>query len=332
MDTKSNETKTNETKSNENEMNLQIAFDLLDISLDNIELTNITQEFIKKKYHRVALLYHPDKNGNSLESKCKFQRINEAYEYLSNEFTSNDFVSSSDSKESNNMYISILTNFIASIVKGEYSELFMNVVKDIVTGYNQVSIKMFEKLDKENAIEVYNLLYKYRQVLYISNETLELVSSIIKEKCKNDRVFILNPSLTDLMNNNIYKLYVDEKLYLVPLWHNELYFDVNMGTNMGTNMGEIIVLCNPILSDEITIDENNNIYIEKIIELDHDLLNTEFVSLVIGEKTFNIFLNELHIKRHQIYRIKGEGISKIIEKDIYNVSYKSDIIVSIILN
>ena len=321
-----------DTKSNENEMNLQIAFDLLDISLDNIELTNITQEFIKKKYHRVALLYHPDKNGNSLESKCKFQRINKAYEYLSDEFASNEFVSSSDSKESNNMYISILTNFIASIVKGEYSELFMNVVKDIVTGYKQVSLKMFEKLDKENAIEIYNLLYKYRQVLYISNETLKLVSSIIKEKYKNDRVFILNPSLTDLMNNNIYKLYVDEKLYLVPLWHNELYFDVNMDTNMDTNTGEIIVLCNPILSDELTIDEDNNIYIEKKISFERDLLNIEFVSLVIGGKTFNIKLNELLIKQKQIYRIKGEGISKIIEKDIYNVSYKSDIIVTVILD
>lgn len=326
-----------DTTLNENEMNMKIAFDLLDISLNNIELTNITQEFIKKKYHRVALLHHPDKNGNSLESKCQFQRINEAYEYLSNEFsfdefTSNDFVSSSDSKDTNNMYITILTNFIATIVKGEYSELFMNVIKDIVTGYKQVSLKMFEKLDKENAIEIYNLLYKYRQVLYISNETLELVSSIIKEKYKNDRVFILNPSLTDLMNNNIYKLYVDEKLYLVPLWHNELYFDVNRDTKMDTNTGEIIVLCNPILSDELTIDEDNNIYIEKRISLERDLLNIEFVSLFIGGKTFNIKLNELHIKHKQIYRIKGEGISKIIEKDIYNVSYKSDVIVTVILD
>ena len=318
------------TSNNNNEMNIQIAFDLLDISLDNIELTNITNEFIKKKYHRMALLHHPDKNGNSLESKHKFQRINEAYEYLSVEFAFNnseEFVSSTDSKESNNMYISILTNFIASIVKGEYSELFMTVIKDIVTGYNKISVKMFEKLDKENAIEVYNLLYKYRLVLYISNETLELVSSIIKEKYKNDRVFILNPSLTDLMDNNIYKLYIDDKLYLVPLWHNELYFDVNMDSDIG----EIIVLCNPILSDELTIDENNNIYIEKTISLHSDLLNSEFVSFVIGGKSFYIILNELRIKQKQIYRIKGEGISKIIENDIYNVSYKSDIIVTIIL-
>lgn len=318
------------TSNNNNEMNIQIAFDLLDISLDNIELTNITNEFIKKKYHRMALLHHPDKNGNSLESKHKFQMINKAYEYLSVEFALNnseEFVSSTDSKESNNMYISILTNFITSIVKGEYSELFMTVIKDIVTGYNNISVKMFDKLDKEKAIEVYNLLYKYRHVLYISNETLELVSSIIKEKYKNDRVFILNPSLTDLMDNNVYKLYIDDKLYLVPLWHNELYFDVNVDSDIG----EIIVLCNPILSDELTIDENNNIYIEKTISLHSDLLKSEFVSFVIGGKSFNITLNELRIKQKQIYRIKGEGISKIIENDIYNVSYKSDIIVTIIL-
>jgi hypothetical protein len=312
-----------DTKLND-EMNIQMAFDLLDISLDNIEITNITTEYIKKKYHRMALLHHPDKNGNSIESNNKFKKINEAYKYLSIEFSniSPEFVSSTNYNEPN-VYVSILTSFINSIVKGSYNEIFMNIIKDIVVGCNKVSVQMFEKLDKEMSIEVYNLLYKYRQVLYITNETLELVSSIISEKYKNDRVYILNPSLTDLMDNNIYKLYIDDELYIVPLWHNELYFD--------SKIGEIIVLCNPILSPELTIDENNNIYIDKKISLNSDLLDNEFVSLNIGGKVLTIVLNELLLKRNQIYRISGEGISKIVEKDIYNVSGKSDIIVNVIL-
>jgi len=42
-------------------------------------------------------------------------------------------------------------------------------------------------------------------------------------------------------------------------------------------------------------------------------------------------LNKLHIKEEQIYVLKNQGIMQISEKNIYNVSNKSDIIVKIIL-
>jgi hypothetical protein len=157
---------------------------------------------------------------------------------------------------------------------------------------------------------------------------LDFVSLIIKEKYKNDRVFILTPSLKDVLENNIYKLLVDKKTYLVPLWHNELYFDAPDGS-------EIIVLCQPKISDELTIDDNNNIHLIKAInihtELPNLLLNEKFVSLEVGGKWFSIPLHKLHIKKEQIYKFKGQGISHISEKDIYNISVKSDIIVRILL-
>jgi hypothetical protein len=151
---------------------------------------------------------------------------------------------------------------------------------------------------------------------------------IIKEKYKNDRVFILKPSLKDLLEHNIYKLYVDEQLYLVPLWHNELYFDTPDGS-------ELIVLCQPKLPPNISIDENNNIYCEEVIKINNELSelikNDKFVSIEVGEKWFSIPLNKLYLKEEQLYRFSSQGISQISEKDIYNVSNKSDIIVKIIL-
>ena len=73
--------------SNDNEkMNIQIALDELDISLDEIELTKLDQEYIKKQYHKLALKWHPDKNKDDyLDATIKFQKINEAYDFLSNE-------------------------------------------------------------------------------------------------------------------------------------------------------------------------------------------------------------------------------------------------------
>jgi hypothetical protein len=162
--------------------------------------------------------------------------------------------------------------------------------------------------------------------LYIKNETLDLVSLIIKEKYKNDRVFILKPSLKDILEHNIYKLYIDDELYLVPLWHNELYFDAKDGS-------EIIVLCQPKLPINITIDEHNNIYYESSIsissELPYLIKNKKLVSVEIGDKWFSIPLDKLHLKEEQLYRFKSQGVSKISEKDIYNVSCKGDIIVKI---
>ena len=320
----------------DDKMNIQKALDELEISLDVIEVQNnktkIDKKYIKKKYHKLALKWHPDKNDD-IHANEKFQKINEAYDYILNELsnlqddslnTSDTFVSSVDSKESK-IYIDILSNFISSLIKGSYNELLLNIVKEISLGYEEITLtylrQNFEVLDKQKSIELYQLLYKYKDILYISNDTLELVSLIIKEKYKNDRVFILKPNLKDIIDHNIYKLFVDDELYLVPLWHNELYFDAPDGT-------EIIVLCQPKLPTNITIDENNNIYYKTCIKIDSELSylikNEKFVSIELGEKSFSIPLK-------QLYRFKCQGIAQISEKYIYNVSSRADIVVRIIL-
>jgi len=313
-------------------MDIQQAFDVLEIDLKTIKLTNLTYEYIRKKYHKLALINHPDKRGNTV----KFQQINEAYEYLLKELpkisgfnskTNEPFVSSSEGIAPTNRYKYFLSCFIEGIIKGNYKEIIKRVINEIVTGYKQISLEtIFEELDKDSALEVYSFICKYKHILYIGDDTLEFVSLLIKQKYKNDRVFILNPSIKDLLENNIFKLYVDDKLYLVPLWHNELYFD--------SPDGDIIVLCNPDLPSNITIDEDNNVYFEtEINSKDHDLLdlttNNRFVSLLLSDRSFSIPINQLYIKREQIYILKCQGISQILENDIYNVNCKSDIIVKI---
>jgi curved DNA-binding protein CbpA len=94
---------TNNCIDEEEPMNIQIALNLLDIK--DIELTNLTTEYVKRKYHKMALRWHPDKNGNTSDATKRFQRINEAHTYLSKELTKDsssifeEFVSSSDSKD-----------------------------------------------------------------------------------------------------------------------------------------------------------------------------------------------------------------------------------------
>ena len=328
-----------EPKDNNQPMNIQIALDLLDIK--DIQLTNLTVEYVKRKYHKMALKWHPDKRGNTADATKKFQKINEAYTYLITELkelttnsynydTYDDFVSSSTSKDDKNMYTSLLSVFIANILKTTtessiMKEALTKIIKDIViNGTKVISLKLIEDLDKDKSIELYNFLCKYKNILHLSNETLELVSSLIKEKYKNDSVYVLNPSIDDLLEGNIYKLYVNGLLFLVPLWHSEMYFDDTLGN-------DIIVLCKPELPEKVTIDDNNNIYYNLLVPFDKEMIYSDqsYLTMQIGKRTIKVPVNKLYIKQEQVYVLKGQGIPKIIEDDVYNVSFKGDIIINI---
>ena len=66
-------------------MNYKEAFCILEIDIDNVEFKDITLDYLKKKYHKLALKNHPDKNGNTTESNDKFKLIKESYEFLKRE-------------------------------------------------------------------------------------------------------------------------------------------------------------------------------------------------------------------------------------------------------
>ena len=60
-----------------------------------------------------------------------------------------------------------------------------------------------------------------------------------------------------------------------------------------------------------------------------ELINGNYKVVSIGCQNFAIPLNKLNLKKNQIYKFKGQGISKIMEDDIYNTSNKSDVIMRI---
>jgi hypothetical protein len=172
-------------------------------------------------------------------------------------------------------------------------------------------------------MNIYTFLSKHRSVLHLSQEILEEVRLIVIHKYDNVQIYKLNPSINDLFNNNVYKLYHNDQLFLVPLWYNESYFDVS-----GC---EIIVVCEPELPKDVVIDDDNNIYVEAEIckdELYDFIINDTNKLINIGFKEFVIPLSKLCMKKEQIYRIRGQGLTKI-KPDIYDISEKADIIVKI---
>lgn len=311
-------------------MNSKTAFEILEIDLNNIKCEDLTLEYIKKRYRKLALKWHPDKNDNTQESNEKFKKINEAYNYLRKEIKHfkteiNDDDDDNYDNEEDSIYLNVLKNFIKSVLDGIYSDKIAKIVNDILTKGKQISLKIFEDLDKDTAMSIYIFLSRYKSILYISEDLLENVKQMVIQKYDNVEIYKLNPSINDILNTNFYKLYVKEQLYLVPLWHKESYYDAS-----GT---EVIAICDPELPDNIKINDDNNLLVDIQLHA-HEVLadmviNNQNISFDIGNETFSIPPSELYLKREQYYRLKGKGLVNI-KKDLYDLSDKSDIIVRII--
>jgi len=310
-------------------MNYKDAFEELEIDFVNIKYEDLTLDYLKNRYRKMALKYHPDKNGNTESSNEKFKKINESYHYLKRElkYLNPDYFINENEDEiddSQNVYLNVLTNFIKTVMKGNYSELIAKIVNDILTTGKKISLKIFEDLDKEIALNVFLFLSRYKSILYLSDELLEKVKLLVLHKYDNVEIYRLNPSIEDIMSNNFYKLYINDKLFLVPLWHNESYYD-------GSGC-EIIAICEPDLPDNMIIDDDNNLIVN--IELSSDnlpkmLINNTPLTFNIGIENFSVSLDKLYIKKEQFYYLKNKGLVNV-KKDIYDLSDKSDIIVKII--
>jgi len=301
-------------------MNLNNAFETLDIDINN---KSITKEYLKKQYRKLALKHHPDKNGNTEESNERFKKINEAYNYL-NEIYIEDFENQyePDSFESS-LYTDILKGFIRTSFEGRYTEFLSKIVSKIINAGKRISVGLFDELDKDTALNIYTFLSSNRSTLHLSEDVLDIIREIVVKKYDNVEVYKLNPSINDIINNNVYKLYVNNELFLVPLWHNESYFDYS-----GC---EIMVICEPELENGISIDDDNNICIETEIDatiISNLILNNDSIPIQIGNKELSIPIAHLYMKKEQIYKIKCQGLSKV-KQNIYDVSEKTDVIVKV---
>lgn len=326
------------------------ALEELDIDINEINISSIDIDYLTKKYRKQALKYHPDKNGNTIESNIKFQKINEAFHYLKSEFACLEEDEEQEDKDKENekdqdpssLYLPILQMFLKSVFQNKYTETFLDIIKDIVINLKKtISLSLFDKLDKETAFTIYHFLSKYRDILHINQGILDQIREKILEKYENIIIYKLNPSIDDLLNNNMFKLYVDEKLYLVPLWYNESHFFCSKEKEKEKekeqeeeqeqeNKKEIIVLCEPELPENIKIDEENDLHVEIKIDLFYltTLIEkeTHSIPVTIGKKVFEIPLEKLFFKKKQVYRMKQVGLTKANEEDIYDVNNKMDII------
>lgn len=294
-------------------MNYEKACSILDIKEEEV-----TIDIIKKQYRLNALKYHPDKN-RSPDSASKFQDIQGAYEFLMADLEYEH--SGEEENHTKNNYKNMLFSFLKNIIQGETSNsIFQVILNKISNTCENKAIETLEKLDKTLLIKIREFIKHHKDAFHFSQSFYEKLDELLKTKIKNDECIILNPQLTDLFDNNLYKLKLEEQTYYVPLWHHELIYD-----NSGS---DVYVKCNPILPENVTIDHKNNITVSLQYTIAEVWSQGELVFEIAGKK-MHLKAEELFMKKRQIHVLEKQGISRINTVNIYDVSKKGDIILDI---
>lgn len=315
--------------------------ELLKIKIKNArQLLGLTQNKkytfseIKKHYRIAALKNHPDKHFNSDESTTKFKEINEAYVLLSNKCIDDDgncnskYCDMGDDEDHDNKYNNLFSAFINSLMV-DLSNAKIAEVNIILTAVMDkckiLTAAMFDNIDRNLILFIYDLIIKYYTILDISNERFDGIIKILKNKMKIDDVIILNPTISDLFEiNNIQIIEHEEKTYYIPNWHTELYYDIN-------EQRELIVKCIPKLPEYIYIDELNNIYIDVRTRVENlfNLSKPVFTIVMYENISIDIPVSSIEFKTSQVITLHKRGIPMINTENVYDISERMDIIVNL---
>jgi hypothetical protein len=264
---------------------------------------NPSNDEIKKQYRILALKYHPDRYH--IDDCEKFQEISNAYSFLT------------ENKSHKMNYKEILINFLQSI---NIQDTLYEHIYSIISNRMDILYEKINDCDTEILIQVYRIIKKNSNMLGISDIILEKIKEYIIQKINSAVQITLRPKLDDLYKHNVYKLEYENNTYLIPLWHHELVYN--------HNKNDLYVKCEPELPDNICIDENNNILVNINIPLD-GLLDMNDITFYICNKKITINKDKLNLKKNQTIVIEEIGIPKISQKNIYNVSKLSNVIVNV---
>lgn len=265
-----------------------------------------SEEIIKKHYRIKALMHHPDKGGN----KDDFIIINNAYEYLINK----------ECDDKNKTYEEILIDFLNNLNLGIHSNLINTIFKNILLECEEKVLTFLHSINKGYLLIIINIIKQYESIFIFNKNIINKIEEIYNLKIENDENIIINPLIDDLFQDNIFKLQLDEKVIIIPLWHKELLFE--------DSNKDIYIYINPVLPNNIEIDPDNNIIVN-LRENIKNIFNKIEYSFNIGNTTISININKIRLKSYQKIILSNRGISKINSNNVIDNSKKTNIIVNL---
>jgi curved DNA-binding protein CbpA len=279
-------------------MNLNTAQHILNIKIP------YSKHELKKAYMNAALKYHPDKSKNP-DANIIFNNVTQAYHYL-NDLLDKNIINEEDYKNNeDNSYFSLISQFFSmafisndSIDTHQVDKLINSLKNDC----KEFSLKVIEDFNPETLFKLWDYIIRFKDLFNFSEDTLNKIQEIIKKKLQNNQIFILNPNLNNILNNDTFKLMYEGEQFLVPLWRDFTYFKLN-------NNDYIYVKTIPNLPDNYYITRINNIYnleINYFTNIEYLLKNNILIDL--PNQKINILTHSLNIKKYQKVIYKKNGI------------------------
>ena len=278
-------------------MNLNTAQHILNIKIP------YSKNELKKAYMNAALKYHPDKSKNP-DANIIFNNVTQAYHYL-NDLLDNNIINQEDKNNEDNSYFSLISQFFSmafisndSIDPTQIDKLIHSFKNDC----KEFSLKVIEDFNPETLFKLWDYIIRFKDLFNFNEDTLNKIQVIIKKKLQNNQIFILNPNLNNILNNDTFKLIYEGEQYLVPLWRDFTYFKLN-------NNDYIYVKTIPNLPDNYFIQKINNIYnleINYFTNIEY-LLNNN-ITIKLPSILIDIKTPQLHIKKYQKVIYKKNGI------------------------
>ena len=287
-----------------------------------------TKEEITKKYKKLALKYHPDRNkDNKKECEEKFKEISKAYNNIMNK---KDF---NFNFNSNSTLFNKLDNFKQYFSNIDYKIVIKNLINNISDYHDFVETQNTELLKTEDfyinaRVELFDIYNSIEKTISIDRiRKCELCKGLGKninfEKCfecsgNKYKIKTLNLSFNCRVKSKIYHNYSHQEFNKIAgdviiniLVKQHLNYDILNNYNL---------LYNYIVSQQELLVINSN---EKTIKSNDKILNISFKHLDNKEYNFKIVNPQLNYR----YQINNMGLIKnnsIIERgDLYIILLES---------
>ena len=311
----------------------------------------VSTEEIKRHYRTLALQWHPDRNADPTAGE-RFQAISNAYDYLcrfkewsnlaTSENENGDIDSNSDESSDDEPGNATETPPIGG--SGTRAKQFIEMVlKKIISLCTEKMIPMLMNLPREKLESIYDYLQRYEAVrphdasITIHASVFSVLERVLANKTPSSKsssakkTIVLRPFFEDLFGVNVYKLHYLGEVLVVPLWHHELTYEVTQhsSTDPPLPKQEVCVRCEPILPENITIDEQNHVHFNIRLNL-RDVWSSTELPIDLGIQhipVLSIPVNRLYLRPMQTITFERRGIPMTNTLQILDVSRSSNLVV-----